>query len=119
MYKKRFDHPQIKFLGRMDNPLSVLKECDLLIVPSLADSCPNTVMEALYNDILVLGSKRGGIPEILVDEESLFDFDVNKVAQRVIDLKNNSKSRAVLSKLQRQRKEELTFDWAERIVSLI
>lgn len=119
MYKKRFDHPQIKFLGRMDNPLSVLKQCDLLIVPSLADSCPNTVMEALYNDILVLGSKRGGIPEILVNEESLFDFDVKRVARRVIELKDDSNCRAALRKLQQKRKEELTFDWAERIASLI
>ena len=58
-YQKRYAYDQITFCGRMENPLTVLKQCDLLIVPSLADSCPNTVMEALYNDFLVRGSNRG------------------------------------------------------------
>ena len=48
------------------------------MVPSWSDSCPNTVLEALYNEIAVIGSKAGGIPEILIDKDSL--FDLNKVS---------------------------------------
>ena len=88
-YKDLYKHRSILFCGRLQNPLSVLKECDLLVVPSLADSCPNTVMEALYNEILVLGSKRGGIPEILKDEESLFDLDKNELVHKILNIKND------------------------------
>lgn len=118
-YQNKYEHARILFLGRMNNPLSVLKACDLLIVPSLADSCPNTVMEALYNDILVLGSKRGGIPEILVDEMSLFDFDKYQLKDKILLLKRDTSTRASLKELQSVRKQVLSFNWAQTISQLL
>lgn len=118
-YKKDYSNPSIIFCGRQTNPLGILRQCDLLIVPSLADSCPNTVMEALYNEVLVLGSKRGGIPEILVDEESLFDFDVDVLKKKILMLKNSTIERDNLRKLQKERKRQLTFNWAEKMTNII
>lgn len=117
-YKKAYSDPSIIFCGRLTNPLGVLRQCDLLIVPSLADSCPNTVMEALYNEVPVLGSKRGGIPEILVNEESLFDIDVKELKEKILLLKNSSSKRDKLRKCQEERKKQLTFDWAAKITEI-
>ena len=103
----------------MDNPLTVMKSCDLLTVPSLADSCPNTVMEALYLGIPVIGSRAGGIPEILLDEEALFLTDWKQLAEKI---ESCYRDKAFLNRLrdkQAERKEELSFDWAERIYDLI
>ena len=103
----------------MDNPLTVMKNCDLLAVPSLADSCPNTVMEALYLGIPVIGSRAGGIPEILLDEEALFPTDWEQLAEKI---EGCYQDRAFLDRLretQAERKKELSFDWAERILGLI
>ena len=104
-------YPQIKFTGRLENPISVLKGCDLMVVPSLADSCPNTIMEALYNDIPVIGARSGGIPEILLNENFLFEPNAlslqNKIKQYL-----NKNNLLKLKKLQQIRKKELEFDWS-------
>ena len=118
-YKNSYNQKGIVFLGRLDNPLNVLKQCDLLIVPSLADSCPNTVMEALYNDVLVLGSKRGGIPEILKDEESLFDLEVVQLKEKILKIKSEPVYQRMIKELQKNRKSQLSFNWAEIITRLI
>lgn len=118
-YKQRYANDHIKFLGSLENPLPTLKTCDLLVVPSYADSCPNTVMEALYNSIPVIGSRAGGIPEILLDEESLFDLQYQSLTERILYFIHNPSSLVALKERQKRRKEELTFDWAERIVEII
>lgn len=118
-YKKEYENPKIQFLGRLTNPVNVLKQCNLLVVPSLADSCPNTVMEALYNDVLVIGSKRGGIPEILLDEVSLFELDSQQLEKKIIELKNDKQCMAHMVALQQKRKKALTFNWAIIISELI
>lgn len=118
-YKGKFKSEDIMFLGRQDNPLGILKQCDLLVVPSYADSCPNTVMEALYNGVPVIGSNAGGIPEILKDGNALFNLDAGSLKERILLYINDRKALLELKKWQEQRKEELTFDWAQRIVEII
>ena len=118
-WQERYQTEHIRFLGRMDNPLLVMKRCDLLVVPSLADSCPNTVMEALYLGIPVIGSKAGGIPEILLDEEALFPTDWEQLAKKIEDCFQDRAFLKQKAEKQGKRKKELSFDWAERIVELI
>lgn len=118
-YKKKYESEGIIFLGRQENPLGILKKCDLLVVPSYADSCPNTVMEALYNSVPVVGSRAGGIPEILVDDNALFDLNADDLLKLIIKLKNNNEAMMELKERQKLRKEELTFDWAAKILEVI
>lgn len=118
-YKKKFENENVIFLGRQENPIDILKQCDLLVVPSYADSCPNTVMEALYNGVPVIGSRAGGIPEILLDEESLFDLKISSLTNMIVNLINNPKKLVLMADRQSIRKKELTFNWAERIAEII
>ncbi len=118
-WQERFSSERIRFLGRMENPLTVMKSCDLLAVPSLADSCPNTVMEALYLGTPVIGSRAGGIPEILLDEDALFPKDWEKLAEKIEACYQNSSLMESLRDVQAIRKKELSFDWAERVIELI
>ncbi len=118
-YKQKYECENITFMGRQDNPIKILRQCDLLVVPSFADSCPNTVMEALYNEVPVIGSKAGGIPEILNNEDWVFDLDSSKLKEKIIYFKNDKEKLLQLKDLQKDRKQELTFDWAERIISIV
>lgn len=116
-YKKMYEkYPNIHFLGNQSNPISYLKQCDYAVVPSRADSCPNTVMEAVYNEIPVIGSNAGGIPDILVDKDALFEPDVLSLAEKLRQMENKE-FRERLKERQRERKKELIFNWPEKILS--
>ena len=67
----------------------------------------------------MIGSRAGGIPEILLDEDALFPTDWEQLAEKI---EHCYRDRSFLNRLretQAARKEELSFDWAERIFELI
>lgn len=54
----------------------LIKNIDLLIVPSKGDNSPSVISESLMCGTKVIGSNRGGIPEMLgYDENLIFDFN--------------------------------------------
>ena len=118
-FKEEYESDKIVFYGHSDNPLELMMQCDLVIVPSKADSCPNTVLEALYCKIPVIACRAGGIPEILKNKDALFEptaEDLEKAVRRLYE------SPADLRKLKQQqlkRSKELTFDWAEKMSGII
>lgn len=66
----------IRYMGLMTNTeiMELYKQIYCVIVPSLwIENYPNTVLEALASKTLVLGSNRGGIPELVGNKELLFD----------------------------------------------
>lgn len=54
--------------GHLENPTDVaayLRICDLIVQPSVWDGMPNSILEAMACERLVLASDAGGIPEVL------------------------------------------------------
>lgn len=114
-YRNKYQsYKNIRFLGRVTNPLEVYAKCNLAVVPSRADSCPNTALEALYLGIPVIGARSGGIPEIINDEQALFELDSEALANKIIEM-NDYIERVAILKKQKIRKQELTFDWVKAI----
>lgn len=65
-----------RYLGNLSNQevLDVLSTVYCVVVPSLwIENYPNTVLEPLASEVLVIGSNRGGIPELIQDKRFLFD----------------------------------------------
>lgn len=118
-YRNKYENDLIRFYGSMNNPMHILKSCNLVVVPSLVDSCPNTVMESLYNGIPVIGSRRGGIPEILEDDIALFEPNVKSLAQKIRSLYSDTKQLTDMKYRQMRRKAVLEFDWASKISKII
>lgn len=86
-------------LGRLEGTEAINRfyaSGDALIVPSLEDNLPNTIMEALASGTPVVGFKTGGIPEMIVENETgwLVDKgDTESLAltiERLQDLELNS-----------------------------
>ena len=115
-YKK---YHNIFFLGRLDNPILVIKQCDLVVVPSRADSCPNTVLESIYNNVLVIGSRVGGIPELLVDNECLFDLNANDLTDKIMSIIDDKNKYIALLNKELLIKEDLSFDWTQKIIDIL
>jgi glycosyltransferase involved in cell wall biosynthesis len=62
--------PRIEFVGRQD-PARFYLELDATVVPSLwNDTLPSVVFESLIHGRPVIGSSRGGIPEMVEDGRS-------------------------------------------------
>ena len=72
--RKRYASPQIQFLGFV-RPAELLARIDVLIVPSLCnDPLPTVIFEAYSHGVPVIGSRRGGIPELIDDGKTGFLF---------------------------------------------
>lgn len=65
---------------------------NVFCIPSLIDNLPNTVLESLACSTPVLGAKRGGIPEMVIEGETgwLFDpMNIESLAEKIRYLYNN------------------------------
>lgn len=118
-YRNRYkNRANIKFWGMLKDPLLTINKCDLMVVPSLADSFPNTIMEALYMELPVIGSDIGGIPEMLRYEDLIFSPNVMDLVAKLRDIIDGEKLE-LYREYSRKIKKELTFDWVERVLALI
>lgn len=67
---------------------SLLSEAHILVVPSIEDNLPSTMLEALAANCTVIGSRVGGISEVL-DAAKMPTFKVGDVAELVKCLTNS------------------------------
>lgn len=70
-------HEKIHYLGQMtySDIISHLSVVYAVVVPSLwLENYPNTALEGLATKCLVLGSNRGGIPELICNDKFTFDI---------------------------------------------
>jgi glycosyltransferase involved in cell wall biosynthesis len=100
--------------GRVDEPFRKIAESDLLVVPSLLDSYPNTVLEALHVGTPVIGSRVGGIPDQLAYDELLFPpMDAGAIADRIERCLREPDFYRRIRDLCSIRRSTFLFDWAE------
>ena len=105
---------QIHFRGRVSDPFPYYEAADLLVVPSLFDSYPDTVLEALHTGIPVIASRVGGMPDQLVHDELLFPpRNAAVLADRIEEIARDSEKYRRLRELCSKRRKAFIFDWAE------
>jgi glycosyltransferase involved in cell wall biosynthesis len=61
---------QVQFLGYVRDVQTAFSRMDILIVPSLSDAFPLVTMEGMMTELAVVGSRTGGLPEIVLDGET-------------------------------------------------
>jgi glycosyltransferase involved in cell wall biosynthesis len=89
------------FLGRRFDVPEIMKEIDILVVPSLSDITPNVILEGYACGIPPVASNVGGIPEIVKDKETgllIPPKDPLSIAEAVLELSDNPSLRENLSK---------------------
>lgn len=78
---ERYASDRIRFLGRV-KPEDYYPEIDMLIVPSLWEEPLGMVVpEAFTYAVPVLASRRGGLPEMIIEEKNGYLFDVEDVTE--------------------------------------
>lgn len=79
---------RIKYLGFLEHSqvMKFLEQVYCVVVPSLwVENYPNTVLEAMLTKCIVIGSNRGGIPEMINDCGIMFDILSSESIISVID----------------------------------
>ena len=122
--EKSARNPEMKarltFHGWMSNPMPLIAQCDLLIVPSLSDSFPEVIGEALYVGTPVIGSRVGGIPEQLEYDELLFEpANAQALAKKLQPIIENEDQYQLVRKCCALRRDALTFDWGAKLNTLL
>ena len=111
---------RIVFHGHVDNVLEQLASYDLLVVPSIYDSFPNVVFEALHTGTPVIGSASGGIATMLEQPELLFAPGKIEEIEHIIQecyLDDNYYHR--IKQLCIEQQTKFNFDWADRFISVL
>lgn len=115
LYKK---YDEIKFMGRVENISYYLSISDFEVVPSLIDSCPNTVLEGLNAGIAVYGANTGGIPDLLSEDRFLFEPNSDSIYSFLKNVIENS-CYIEDAASQKAAKDRLTFDWVLAVKKII
>ncbi|HUW69831.1 MAG TPA: glycosyltransferase family 4 protein [bacterium] len=120
--KRRFEHHAmaggfaraVRFYGRVPSTFPLMAECDLMVAPSLFDSYPDVILLALHAGIPVIGSRVGGIPEMLANDDLLFPVrDSSAIASILRRCLEEPGHYARLRSLCEARRTHFVFDWPE------
>jgi len=80
------DH--VVFLGHQEKMANYYQVLDLLVLPSLSEGLPNTVLEAMSFGVPVLATAVGGVPEIIQNGNGLMvpPNDPGALAEKMMEL---------------------------------
>jgi glycosyltransferase involved in cell wall biosynthesis len=95
----------------------ILSDADLYALPSNLDCCPTTVLEASLMEKPVLGSRIGGIPEIIRDGHTGWAIDNNEIARWVDTIRLLTSDSKLVRKLGRQGREWVTENFSWEIIA--
>jgi len=104
--EERLLHEHIQFLGYRNDVEKILKEIDMLIIPSLQESFPRVALEAMAMGVPVVASGVGGLPELVDDGRTgivVPPGDVSALTVAIARLIDNHDLRVNMGKAGRQR----------------
>ena len=105
----------ITFIKDASDSIPIMICHDILIVPSLFDSFPNVIMEALHVGLLVFASNTSGMPYMLQNEKLLFEVaKPDDIAKKLIDCMSNNEYYLEIKNLCHTMRKKFEFDWAKK-----
>lgn len=89
--------------------LSILKACDIFVMPSRTEGTPIALLEAAAFEIPILATRVGGIPELVTEEDALLvpPDDPKTLANNLLCLAENAHLAKEMSRKAKQRVKEL------------
>lgn len=99
-------HKDVVFLGKQDALTEILNASDLFLMPSQSESFGLSALEAMACGIPVVSSSVGGLPELVIHNETGFIAeigDIDRMAKYAVELLTNEKKYKTFSKNSRDR----------------
>jgi glycosyltransferase involved in cell wall biosynthesis len=98
-----------EFLGRIqwgDDLFSALDNCHLFLLPSLTEGMPRSLIEAMARGMPALGSRCGGIPELLDEQYLVKPGDADAWAEAMSGLIDKATTLEAMSRTNFEKSEE-------------
>jgi N-acetyl-alpha-D-glucosaminyl L-malate synthase BshA len=96
---------RVFFLGNVPNLEEVVGSADVFLLPSDAESFGMAALEAMASEVPVIGTRTGGMPEVVIDGESGYLFpvgDVDAMADCAIEILRDDDLRRKLGRTGRE-----------------
>jgi glycosyltransferase involved in cell wall biosynthesis len=77
--------------------LAVLDEADLFVLPSRQEGLPRVIIEAMARGLPCIGSRVGGVPELVGPDELVPPDDANALASKIVEVLRDPARMARLS----------------------
>jgi len=94
------DMPNVEFMGRVDNVGDFYSAMDLFVFPSREEALGSAILEAMSCGVPVIGSRVGGIPEVVQPGENGLLFasgDAGELFRCIVALADDAQLRAKLA----------------------
>jgi L-malate glycosyltransferase len=78
---------KVTFLGHIDNVPEFLCGLDLMVMPSLVEGLGTIVLDAISSGTPVIGSRAGGIPEMIIHEKTGLSFEPGQAQDLELNLR--------------------------------
>ncbi len=97
-----------------NNVMPEMIQHNLVVVPSLFDSYPNVIMEAIHTGTPVIASNTSGMPYMLHHHDLLFQTaDPDRIAEKISNCIENQNYYLHLKNLCNERRTFFEFDWIQ------
>jgi glycosyltransferase involved in cell wall biosynthesis len=121
--KDNFSTQNIKFLGYIKSD-EFFKDIDVLVVPSLwNDTLPTVILESFIYGVPVIGSKRGGIPELINNKNGyLFEpTNLNELKEIILSIvKNKDEIKIKNDFILKNREKYIDYEnWVNKYLSIV
>ena len=110
---------KITFLGWLEaaEVEQTMKQSDVLLIPSLSEGLPMVGVEALAEGLAIVGSRIGGLQDIIEEDQNGYFFDLEKgpfaMAKAIQSLIENPKHLDNMKKASLQKAKD--FEWSRSI----
>lgn len=110
--KKKNVGPYIQFLGYRNDVPALLKRSDLVVLPSLQENLPFTIMEGQVAGKAVIASNAGGMPEMIRHGDTGLIFQKGKPSQLTSLLSKLMENHDLRSKLSKNAEAFGNIQWS-------
>ena len=92
---------RLRYTGVRNDIPALMDLMDVITVPSMIESCPMVVLEAMARSRAIVGARVGGIPELITHGETglLVDRNPAELAKALADLLENRDFRERIGRL--------------------
>lgn len=102
----------VNLLGRREDVPGVMNAFDVFVLPSFREGLSNTILEAMASGLPAVVTNVGGSPEIVVDGETGYLFEVSNTKQLADYLCQLFEDKALLVKMSKQARHHVVDNYS-------